>query len=183
MSASTVTHSDMNSKPSKSARKSESLALQNLGEQLLDLAPEQLTSIGLEHDLLAAVLAAKTMHARGALRRQRQLIGKLMRHTDPEPISAALAANGRRARLEKELFRQAEDWRERLIGGRSKKEKGAVLEEFFAVVGTTNTTLVDAVQRWQSALDEGARKRLKRKIFREVHNDLTSKVQNNAGSI
>ncbi len=78
------------SKPSKSARKREYLALQKLGEDLVTLRESELLSIPLNEDLLEAVQEARRIKAHGALRRQKQYIGKLMRHVDPEPINAAL---------------------------------------------------------------------------------------------
>jgi len=78
------------SKPSKSARKREYLALQKLGEELVTLRESDLLSIPLDEDLLDAVQEARRIKAHGALRRQKQYIGKLMRHVDPEPINAAL---------------------------------------------------------------------------------------------
>lgn len=78
-------------KPSKSARKREYLALQKLGEALIPLHEDDLAALGLDETLLEAVLAAKLMTRRGALRRQKQYIGKLMSRIDPEPIRAALA--------------------------------------------------------------------------------------------
>jgi ribosome-associated protein len=78
-------------KPSKSARKREYLALQKLGEELIPLQEPDLRTMGLDEDLLEAVLEAKRMSKRGALRRQKQFIGKLMSRVDPEPIRAALA--------------------------------------------------------------------------------------------
>ncbi len=78
------------SKPSKSARKREYLALQKLGEELVTLREADLLSLPLDEDLLEAVQEARRIKAHGALRRQKQYIGKLMRHVDPEPISAAL---------------------------------------------------------------------------------------------
>ena len=78
------------SKPSKSARKREYLALQKLGEELVTLRESELLSIPLDEDLLEAVQEARRIKAHGALRRQKQYIGKLMRHVDPEPINAAL---------------------------------------------------------------------------------------------
>jgi len=78
-------------KPSKSARKREYLARQQLGEDLIPLLESELRSLGLDEDLLDAVLEAKRMKKRGALRRQKQYIGKLMgRLEDPESIRAAL---------------------------------------------------------------------------------------------
>ncbi len=78
-------------KPSKSARKREYLALQKLGEQLIGLREEDVLALPLEDDLLNAVLDAQRMKARGALRRQKQYIGKLMRQADEESIRQALA--------------------------------------------------------------------------------------------
>ncbi len=79
------------SKPSKSARKREFHALQKLGEELLTLRESDLQDIELDEDLREAVLEARRIRSRGALRRQKQYIGKLMRHIDPEPLRAALA--------------------------------------------------------------------------------------------
>ncbi len=78
-------------KPSKSARKREYLALQKLGEELLTLRDSDLEDIELDEDLREAVIEARRIRSRGALRRQKQYIGKLMRHIDPEPLRAALA--------------------------------------------------------------------------------------------
>lgn len=82
-------------KPSKSARKREYLALQKLGEALIGLKQRDLDSLSLDESLLEAVMEARHIKARGALRRQKQYIGKLMSHIDPEPIRAALAGLGR----------------------------------------------------------------------------------------
>ena len=78
-------------KPSKSARKREYIALQKLGEELITLQPSELDSLPLDESLLEAVLEAKQIKAHGALRRQKQYIGKLMRHIDPEPLRLEMA--------------------------------------------------------------------------------------------
>ena len=77
-------------KPSKSARKREYLALQKLGEELIRVKQHELLTMGLDEDLLEAVLDARNMKSHGALRRQKQYIGKIMRGVDPEPIRTAL---------------------------------------------------------------------------------------------
>ena len=77
-------------KPSKSARKREHLARQKLGEELIALRDAELHSLALDEDLLEAVIEARGIKAHGALRRQKQYIGKIMRQIDPEPIRAAL---------------------------------------------------------------------------------------------
>jgi ribosome-associated protein len=77
-------------KPSKSARKREHLARQKLGEKLITLREADLRSLALDEDLFEAVMEARGIKSHGALRRQKQYIGKIMRHMDPEPIRAAL---------------------------------------------------------------------------------------------
>jgi ribosome-associated protein len=77
-------------KPSKSARKREFLALQKLGEDLITLKESDLRQIGLDEDLLEAVLEARRIKSNSALRRQKQYIGKIMRNVDPEPIRTAI---------------------------------------------------------------------------------------------
>ena len=78
-------------KPSKSARKREYIALQKLGEELIALKASDLDRLPLDDNLREAVLEAKQMKAHGALRRQKQYIGKLMRHIDPEPVRSEMA--------------------------------------------------------------------------------------------
>ena len=77
-------------KPSKSARKRAYLALQKLGEDLVTLRESDLRAMPLDDELLEAVMEAQRIKARGALRRQKQYIGKLMGRVDPEPIREAL---------------------------------------------------------------------------------------------
>ena len=78
-------------KPSKSARKREYLALQKLGEELITLKASEIDSLPLDENLREAVMEAQQFKAHGALRRQKQYIGKLMRHIDPEPLRAEMA--------------------------------------------------------------------------------------------
>ncbi len=47
--------------------------------------------IGLDEDLYEAVVTYKKITSNGALKRQAQFIGRLMRDTDPAPIEAFLA--------------------------------------------------------------------------------------------
>lgn len=78
-------------KPSKSAKKREYLALQKLGEELITLRQNELDSLTLDDELREAVMEARQIKAHGALRRQKQYIGKLMRHIDAEPLRLELA--------------------------------------------------------------------------------------------
>jgi ribosome-associated protein len=78
-------------KPSKSARKREYIALQKLGEDLIALKDSDLDGLPLDDNLREAVQEARLIKAHGALRRQKQYIGKLMRHIDPEPLRIEMA--------------------------------------------------------------------------------------------
>jgi ribosome-associated protein len=165
-------------KPSKSARKRENLALQSLGEELIALTDEQLATMNLDERLLEAVTAARSMRAHGALRRQKQLIGKLMRNVDPEPIRDTLASFGAKDRLEKRIFREAEAWRDRITG----QEPGAV-EALLDYLGHDCPGLSDAVSAFLSAPDDRARKHSRRRVFRVIHDEVARKVQNTSSSI
>jgi ribosome-associated protein len=102
-------------RPSKSERKRTAHAAQDLGEDLIRLRDAELDSLGLPEPLSDAIRAARRIKSRAAGARQRQYIGKLMREIDPAPIRATLAARSERDAHETQLFKRAEDWRERLI--------------------------------------------------------------------
>jgi ribosomal 50S subunit-associated protein YjgA (DUF615 family) len=149
------------------------LALQSLGVRLIDLNQEQLASISLDDQLLEAVHTAKGMKAHGALRRQKQLIGKLMQEVDPEPIRAALDAFGLHDNQAKAVFREAERWRDRIVANGS-----TALDEFFALIGGENRELKDQSKAYAAATHDKARRLIRRKIFSEIHKELAAKMQN-----
>lgn len=100
---------------SKSQRKREAHALQELGVNLVALPPAQLADIPMSDDLRRAIEHAKSIRAHGGLKRQYQYIGKLMRREDVEPIQEAME----RLRLEKTRqdarLHTLERWRDRLV--------------------------------------------------------------------
>jgi ribosomal 50S subunit-associated protein YjgA (DUF615 family) len=65
--------------PSKSQKKRDMLKLQALGEELLSLKETHWPKMNLEEPLLDALLASKAVKGHEAIRRHRQLVGKLMR--------------------------------------------------------------------------------------------------------
>jgi ribosome-associated protein len=89
--------------PSKSARKREAIALQKLGERLVKMRPGDLATLPLTEPLVEAITEARRLTSRGALGRQHQYIGKLMRDVDVAALEAALegltVARNSRARL------------------------------------------------------------------------------------
>lgn len=101
--------------PSKSQRKRESQALQDLGEALVALSPERLARLDLPEDLRTAVREAQRIHKFGGLRRQKQYIGKLMRDLDAAPIRAQLDALEGHSRAQTVHLHRLERWRDRLL--------------------------------------------------------------------
>ena len=106
---------DQPERPSKSQRKRAAHAAQDLGEELIRLRDAELEALGLPERLSDAIREARRIRSRAGGARQRQYIGKLMRDIDLEPIRATLAARSERDAIETQLFKRAEDWRERLI--------------------------------------------------------------------
>jgi len=102
-------------RPSKSERKRRAHAAQDLGEALIALREADLAALKLPATLLEAVRAARSIRSRAAGARQRQYIGKLMRHIDPEPIRRALAARSAMDVEQMQRFKRAEHWRARLL--------------------------------------------------------------------
>lgn len=100
---------------SKSQRKREATALQDLGEALLRFAPADLARAGIPDALCDAIAAMQQMRERGARKRQLQYIGKLMRNIDPEPARAALDRLTSTSTQDKALLHRVERWRERLL--------------------------------------------------------------------
>lgn len=86
--------------PSKSSRKREMHALQDIGEQLVALPADRLARVPMPEPLLEAVKDAQRFTKHEARRRQMQYIGRLMRHIDPAPIQACLDAFSGQSRAE-----------------------------------------------------------------------------------
>ena len=106
---------DRPQRTSKTQRKRDMHALQALGEELITLPDSQLEQIPLPERLREAVLDARKMTKRGALHRQRQYIGRLMREIDAEPVREAVEIIRARERSQHMIFHQAERWRDRII--------------------------------------------------------------------
>jgi ribosome-associated protein len=121
-------------RPSKSQRKRDAHAAQDLGETLIALRDSELVALNLPEILVEAIREARRIPARGGGgARQRQYIGKLMREIDPEPIREALIAHSAKSGLDAERFKRVEAWRERLV-----LEGAPALEE---------------LERWRPGLD------------------------------
>ena len=152
------------SKPSKSERKREQLERQALGEELIALNDAELAAFQLDDRLLDAIRHARSITSHGALRRQRQFIGKLMREVDPEPIRTELQRLRAEDMRQKRVFAQAEKWRDRIA-----RERAAGLAAFEADTGLDDDELRSLLQELDGAFSDRAEKTARRKIFRRVH--------------
>ncbi len=101
--------------PSKSQRKREAEELKDLGDHLVGLPEAELAALPLPEKLRDAVELARRITAHGGAARQRQLIGKLLRHTDVSHIRAAIDAQLVDQRIQAREFHRIETWRNRLI--------------------------------------------------------------------
>jgi ribosome-associated protein len=155
-------------KPSKSERKRAQLELQSLGERLIGLPDEVRQSLALDERLEEAIEAARRMTSHGAIRRQKQYIGKLMRDVDPAPIRSLVAARDANAKQDKRVFAAAEHWRTRLLESRS------ALVEYENEVGG-GATIERLLEELAHARDERSGRRLRRELFRMIHASLVAR--------
>jgi len=102
-------------KPSKTRLKKDSHELQALGEALANLPDDRLAALPIEESLVDAVREYKRTKTHEGRRRQMQYIGKLMRHTDPEPLREAVAAMQVPRAKDTLALHKAEAWRDSLI--------------------------------------------------------------------
>ncbi|MFA5960802.1 MAG: ribosome biogenesis factor YjgA [Tatlockia sp.] len=100
---------------SKSQKKREADALQKLGTKLVALSKEKLNALPLPTTLYQAIIEAKSIKSHGAIRRQSQLIGKLMRASDYEAILAAYEEMTADDGAQTAVFHELEQWRDKLI--------------------------------------------------------------------
>jgi len=100
---------------SKSQRKWKMTAVQDMGAELVKLSRARLEKFDLPDNLLSAILEAQRLTSHGAIRRQMQFIGKVMRDVDIEPIAEHLAAVRGESAAAKAEFHALERWRTRLI--------------------------------------------------------------------
>ena len=112
---------------SKTKLKAEADAAQIIGKKLIDLSKDKLIKLNLPEALFEAVIEAKRLTANGAVRRQLQYIGRLMRDVDSAPITEQLQAWEGKNVQENARFHGMERWRTRLIA------EPNVLPEFLAI--------------------------------------------------
>ena len=100
---------------SKTRRKKDMHALQELGEALVGLKSTQLAALALPERLADAIDEAKRISGFEARRRQMQYIGRLMRDVDATAIGEYIAGLRTERQRSNSRHHEAEHWRERLL--------------------------------------------------------------------
>jgi ribosome-associated protein len=150
--------------PSKSELKRQSRELQDLGEELVRLPAPELAAIEMPDELREAVETARRITAHGARVRQRLYIGKLLRHTDVEPIRQALAHRAERDRLRVRQEHGVEEWRTRLLA-----DEPAAWTELGTRIAATELAELRSLARQARAENHGGRPpAAARKLFRRL---------------
>ena len=99
---------------SKSEIKRDAEELKRLGAEIVDLGKNAMDKIPLDADLRAAIELSQRIKMEGR-RRQLQLIGKMLRQRDVEPIRQALDKLKNRHNQQVVLFHKLENRRDRLL--------------------------------------------------------------------
>ena len=148
---------------SKTRRKHEMHALQDLGEQLVSLDPARLRTLDLPERLHDAVLLARTITRHEARRRQMQYIGRLMRDVEPAPLEAAFKRWSEGPAEEKARFAALERWRTRLL------DDATGLADFIAEHPSADrTALAELVHAARAERVAGGPPHRQRALFRAI---------------
>lgn len=153
---------DADDSVSKSRRKRECDAMQKLGEALIELKLSELEDLELSDALFAAIMEARKLKSRSALKRQRQYIGKLMRETDSELIEKKLAAIHHRHDFNTARFKQTEQWRDRLLND----DNSAVTELISAYTSIDRQLINQLVRQARKENEQHKPPAAARKLFR-----------------
>jgi ribosome-associated protein len=156
---------------SKTRRKKQMHALQDVGAQLVALSAEELARIDMPDTLREAVEDARRFTRHEARRRQMQYIGRIMRDIDAEPIAEQLAALKAPSKRQTALFHVAERWRQELLAD------GEALERFVKEFPEADPQRIRAMV--DEAREEKRGSRAPRR-FRELFHLLSAIVQDHA---
>jgi ribosome-associated protein len=104
---------------SKSEAKRRMEALQNIGDMLIALRPDQVKRLNLPEDLAIAVRDAQSCTEKTAKKRAAHYVGKVMRGVDADPIIKGLEKLTKVGSSNAAVERGATLWRDKLIEGKN----------------------------------------------------------------
>ena len=167
---------DTDDQVSKSANKRDSDAKQKLGESLATLSKNKLEELNLPDNLRIAVdelkrLLTKGARAHGGMKRQKQYIGKLMRHIEIEPIQAKLDEWANVSNASKELLHQIEHWRDRIIS-----EGDSAVAELYQLLDLTDPAHHQPLRQMHRQAKKEAQKKSSPKAARLLYKYLRDEI-------
>lgn len=147
---------------SKSQKKREADALQDFGNQLIQLSAEELATLPLSEAVRDAIRDAKSIKSHGAKRRQSQLLGKLLRASDHTALLQAFEALQAESKAQTAHFHSTELWRDKLIQGGATE-----LKDYIAHYQPENLPLLrQLLKKAQTARDLVQQKSASKALFR-----------------
>ena len=166
-------------RPSKTRRKHDSHALQALGEALAELPDERLAALPIAESLLDAVRMYRQTRSHEGRRRQMQLIGKLMRGADAEPIREAIADSQLGRARDSLALHRAERWRAELIASDDAATRW--LGEHAGADAQQLRSLVRSARKDAALAPEQRSGRAYRELFRFVRQHAAQAAADDAG--
>ena len=100
---------------SKTQRKHECDVMQELGEKMIALNKEDLSKINMDDELRRAIEEAQRMKSHGALKRQKQYIGKVIRNLDDDTLQPQLNRILHKHDIHNAEFKRMEKWRDIIL--------------------------------------------------------------------
>lgn len=157
--------------PSKSQRKRDSTALQELGEQLTKATAGVLAKCALPERLQLAINEFQRLpNKHGAERRQLQFIGKLMRELDETTIDRIHHQLNLNVELEKRRFHRLEDLRDQLLTG----DAGTLADTLKQHPALEPKALSQLVRQARKEQEQSESPPTARKLFRYLREKLSS---------
>ena len=153
--------------PSKSQKKRDAKALQDLGVDIMAQKVDFIRDLDLPAELAQALLDGQTME-RGARKRQIKYIGRLLRDIDVAPVQTALASLHEESAEDVRAFHRVEGWRDRLLD----EGEDAVAALAAEVPGLDMAGLRKILRSAAGATGEG-RKKASRALFRFLRGQLS----------
>ena len=161
----TITTAGKDDRPSRSQKKRESTALQNMGEELAVLAPSVLEKMPLTPNIREALLEWQRLSSHEGRRRQMQYVGRLMREEgDALAVREALDALKLGQGLQSAAFKRCEKLRDDLMAA-APAETEALLSPY----GEEDAAeLRDLIARARNEKEHGRPPHAFRALFRKL---------------
>lgn len=155
-------------KPSRTQMKLQARRLQETAVQLLELPRSDLERLDIPDKLKSALLDCREMTRHGAVRRQKQHIGAIMRTIDPAPVEAAVKQLNMERERAARRFQKMEAWREQLIKSHHQGDS-SVLDLFLKThPDTDRRRLIQLIRNAVNAAGSPREKQARKKVFQYI---------------